>query len=907
MHHHTATLSLTFALLLTAACQQTPVAADPDLGAIAEANAEREHAADRDDGAGAEAETDGPRQAREWRLMRLRDENGQIAPADIARAHSQRAALANVTTIAGVSNFGWVQVGPDNVGGRTRSLLIHPTNPLELWAGAVGGGVWHSLDGGLSWQSQDDFMGNIAISCLAMTPGSPSILYAGTGESGIFNSDAILGGGIWKTTNSGANWNLLAASTALGDVCRLAVSAANASLVLAATRSGIHRSTDGGASWTPVRPVNGTSFQVLFDPNNAANCVASILDAGSHSVLVSTDAGLIWTAATSGLASTTERIELAYANANPGQLYAGVGVGSGQCWRSLDGGNNWLQRAGAGLQGGGQMWYDNAIWVDPTNSNVIVQGTNNVLRSIDGGTSFTTIGNGYILTDAPHPDVHAIVNDPGYDGSTNRAVYVCSDGGIHHSTDIRAATPTSTWTARVTDYRTAQFYGAAGDGPTGRICGGTQDNGHLTIVTGSSPSATLTFGGDGGFAAMDQANPSFLYGEYVNLQIHRSSDGGASANYIWTGLGDANSGANSNFIAPFILDPNNPSTMLAGGRSLWRSTNVRAATPTWTSIKAAFGTNVGSAGISAIAVAPGNSDIVWVGHNGGRVYRTSNGTAAAPTWITVDDNGASNPLPNRYVERILVDHTDNNKVWICLGGFTANNVWLSTDGGLTWSARTGIGSGTLPQVPVHGICQHPTIANDLYLATDVGVFASNNYGSTWSTSNDGPADVSVDEIVFLHQSTTLLAATHGRGLWTAKIQEAAVATFGSGCPGSRGTPNLLATLPHLGQSVSFIATGLPASQTGFLVLGGSNTTWSGAPLPASLAPLGAPNCSLLVAFETLFSVSTTPVGTNVTVLPVPIDPGLLGGRAFLQMFVADPGTNTLGVVGSNGIALTVGN
>ncbi len=106
--------------------------------------------------------------------------------------------------------------------------------------------------------------------------------------------------------------------------------------------------------------------------------------------------------------------------------------------------------------------------------------------------------------------------------------------------------------------------------------------------------------------------PTTFYGEYVYLQIHRSTNGGASSNYIYSGISDANNCAL--FIAPFILDPNNPNRMLAGGCSLWRSNNVKAAAPTWTRIKPAA-----SGQISAVAVAPGHPNIIWVGYTNGDV------------------------------------------------------------------------------------------------------------------------------------------------------------------------------------------------------------------------------------------------------------------------------------------------
>jgi hypothetical protein len=235
-----------------------------------------------------------------------------------------------------------------------------------------------------------------------------------------------------------------------------------------------------------------------------------------------------------------------------------------------------------------------------------------------------------------------------------------------------------------------------------------------------------------------------------------------SASYIYAGIDDA--GNDANFIAPFILDPNDPRTLLAGGRSLWRSTDVKAPVPAWSAIK-----GPGTDRLSAVAVAPGNSDIIWVGQNNGEIQRTNDGTADSPSWAAVDNNSGVNPLPNRFVTRIVVDPDASDVVWVCLGGFSPDNLWNTTDGGSTWADITGTGLAGLPDAPIRGFARHPEHPGWLYVGTEVGVFASDDGGASWSTSDFGPAGVSVDEVVFMHGSSTLLAATHGRGLFTIGI------------------------------------------------------------------------------------------------------------------------------------------
>ncbi len=865
-----------------------------------EANKARERATGRR--RAPDAVPGGPDEARLWRLERMKDENGVFQPDAVAVAKSEwqsNAAHHDSLDEAGIGRFGWVERGPNNIGGRTRSLVVHPTNPNEMWAGAVGGGIWRSTNAGVSWAPVNDQVGNLAVCSLALAPTTPLTIYAGTGE-GFYNGDAIVGDGVFKSTDGGATFFRLTATAAWDYVNRVAVSPANSSIVLAATRSpgGIQRSADGGATWTNVRLADAC-MQVAFDPNNGARCVADVYEGGAHRVVYSTNGGLTWTNAASGLVNQPGidgRIELCYARSVPNMVYASCGTNGGLIWRSTDGGANWIQRTTSA--GSGAAWYYNTLWVDPTDANFLVTGAYHLYKSADGGATLTQLSNGYINTAQPHPDQHQVVADPGFNGVSNRRVYVTNDGGVYVTADIRAATVTTGWTRRDQGYRTTQFYGAAGDGPTGRLTGGTQDNGHLTIAPNGN-TATLTFGGDGGFAAMDPQNANYVYGEYVYAQVHRSTNGGSSASYIDGGIGEA--GIAANFIAPLVLDPSDPRRLYVGAASLWRTSDARAATVAWSNVKPAVGSN-----IAAIAVAPSDPNVVWVGHNDGRVYKTANALAAAPTWVAVDDNAAANPLPNRYVCRILIDRANPQIAFVGLGGFAGDNLRKTTNGGASFTDLTGTSVTGLPTAPVYGIAQHPQIAAYLYVGTSVGIYASGDGGATWSTSNDGPADVSVDEVTFLNNSTTLLAATHGRGLWTIAIREPVVAQLGQGCAGTFGTPALTASAPELGKPVALRCANLRPGQQGLFALGVSATIYQGLPLPLDLTALGMPGCFARTSAESLvLGMNTT--GVLESTIAMPTTPSSLGFQFFVQAFSQDPLINAFGAAASNALALTVGN
>ncbi|MGH7969862.1 MAG: hypothetical protein ACREIC_14150, partial [Limisphaerales bacterium] len=205
-----------------------------------------------------------------FQMLRMRDEHGQIPPDGLMQAldhrrqvgsnpdlfpatHDQSLLMPDFGTagplVAGVTSGGWTWLGPGNIGGRVRALVMHPTLTNVFWCGGVDGGIWKSTNNGVSWYPLNDFMANLAVSCMVMDPTNSNTLYAGTGEA-MYNADAIRGAGIFKTTDGGTTWTQLAATanSSYQYVGRLAISPTNSQVILAATRSGIFRSTDAGTT-----------------------------------------------------------------------------------------------------------------------------------------------------------------------------------------------------------------------------------------------------------------------------------------------------------------------------------------------------------------------------------------------------------------------------------------------------------------------------------------------------------------------------------------------------------------------------------------------------------------------------------------------------------------------------------
>ncbi|MEK6701157.1 MAG: hypothetical protein AABZ53_02765, partial [Planctomycetota bacterium] len=405
-------------LLVLAGCAPGGVPR-PDRGAIKE----------QGPGEGGKPKATGRELAYQWHRLRLLDENGEIAPGAFERAVEQRQAMIAAQLPdgsigdrdAGLFRPMWVSRGPDNIGGRTCSLSIDPRDSNKLIAGSVGGGLWRSQDAGATWTKFDDYMPSLAIGSLERDPQNPDVIYAGSGE-GFFNGDSIGGYGIFKSTDNGLSWNLIPSTAGWDKVNCVSVHPQNSNFVLASRNGGISRSSDGGNTWTTVRGARGSHF-VQYDPLDGRKAVGSVIEWNGtdwvHRAVWSSNLGASWTTSTGSLAGALgfgSRIELAIFRGNTNIIYASTGL-DGKIHKSTDAGHSYIPVTTSGTTGA--FGYCSPIWVSPTDPNFIVVGGYQPAKSTDGGLTITQISNGYILTDAPPPDIHHFVADPGYNGTTN--------------------------------------------------------------------------------------------------------------------------------------------------------------------------------------------------------------------------------------------------------------------------------------------------------------------------------------------------------------------------------------------------------------------------------------------------------------------------------------------------------
>ncbi|VAX26932.1 hypothetical protein MNBD_IGNAVI01-3127, partial [hydrothermal vent metagenome] len=225
------------------------------------------------------------------------------------------------------------------------------------------------------------------------------------------------------------------------------------------------------------------------------------------------------------------------------------------------------------------------------------------------------------------------------------------------------------------------------------------------------------------------------------------------------GLKDAETDTNSLFIAPLINAPNEKSLIFAGGTSIWRSTNHG---DKWEMI---LWLNRDTSKCSALEIYSDKNSSLYVGYENGDVGRGA--FAGDGGWTRIDEN--STALPDRYVTDIAASAPRRTEiVVVTFGTFNKPNVWISQDGGDSWKDGTGTGEFKLPQVPVNTVTLHPDNSNTIYVGTDLGVFASDDLGESWSVvkaypDNEGPANVEVSELFW--QDDYLIAATYGRGMF----------------------------------------------------------------------------------------------------------------------------------------------
>lgn len=714
-------------------------------------------------------------------------------------------ATARSSNASSVNSLNWQERGPNNVGGRTRAILIDKNDATgnTVWAGGVSGGLWETTNFKTSatWTKVNDFFDNLVISCIAQDPSNPQNIYFGTGE-GWFNFDAVRGLGIWKF--DGTNWGQLSStnSSTFYYVEKIVVSSSGN--VFAATRNGgIQRSTDGGNSWTTVlsNGVNGGSTTRAADIEIASdgNIYCSLGVFTKDGIYRSSNQGTSWTKIYTS-AADEDRIELACAPGNADLIYALIHGRNGvdniagtsdddgikkiistsnasavtPTWSTLTT-PTWCDAGSASNDfTRNQAWYDLIAAVDPNNSQVIYIGGVDVLKSTDGGVTWsqaTQWAGGCSTLPHIHADIHSIQ----FFGSSSTQMLIGTDGGIFYT-----ANAGTSFTSKDLGYNVTQYYGVAvapGSG-SNQMIAGAQDNGsHLFNSPGINTVSTVT-GGDGGFCFIDQTNSAVWItsnpGSVFNLYRSNGTPVGSTTDN------------NGRFVDP--ADYDDTLNVLYYGSDVGkygRLVNAESGAAGFSvkSVAAAMGTRQ----VSAVKVDPNNTATIWLGCSvpeaGGSIapnlVRVTNANGAAPSAIAFA--GPALPL-NAYISSIDIESGNANHMLLTVSNYGVASVWESTDGGVSWNSLDNNGVN-LPDMPVrwgrfipNGYTARTSstaaVGGGILLATELGVWATTSINGTstvWKSDNAGLANVRVDQLVLRASDKLVAAATHGRGVFTALL------------------------------------------------------------------------------------------------------------------------------------------
>jgi hypothetical protein len=658
--------------------------------------------------------------------------------------------------------------------GRVTAIAHHPTNAKVAYLGAADGGVWKTTDSGLHWNPIFDSVGggpapSLAIGSIAVDPQNPKIVYVGTGEPNS-NNDSYFGAGIFRSVNGGSSWSKIGGSTF--DNCyvsNIVVQPGSSSTIFVgiggpgryqtSCQNGIWRKT-ASTSWT--RLISGRVSDLVSKPGSPNTWYAGFTGFGVWRSTQDGDNGS-WSQLAGGLpTSNLGRVDLAVTPDNPSRLYAAIENSTNNkalgTWTSTNSGTSWTPLPYTDYcsykdgDPSGQCFYDLSAAAYPTNqASLYVGGVR--LRRYDGS-SWTTLGYDGVHSGAGfiHVDFHSVSFD-----AKNR-LWVGTDGGAYRK-EIGSPFTNLNGTLDI-----SQFYPGTSGSPSTLFLGGTQDNGSLQYTPSSGWYELET--GDGGYTAYD-ASHAYKFTTYIHATVNRDPGGQCLFSAFYSAGCNKIVAEPSLFIAPLVRSPSDPATLFVGTDRIWKTTNDGS---NWTAESDRYSVPNGDSRVSALAQAPSNSSVLYAGWSGDPTYHgqggsvfalvSKNANAATPDWSATDT------LPDRFITDIAVKQSAPKVAWVTLSGYNTGHVFLTQNFGGSW---TDI-SGNLPNAPVNGIAvDSRTSPSTLYVATDVGIFWSTDGGSTWANTSTGLPNSVVMDIRVVPATNTLVAATHGRGAFTAPI------------------------------------------------------------------------------------------------------------------------------------------
>ena len=688
----------------------------------------------------------------------------------------------------------WRSIGPFR-GGRSVASTGVPGDPKTYYMGTTGGGLWKTVDMGISWRNvSDGFFKTGSVGAVAVAESDPNVVYAGMGEHAVRGVMTHHGDGVYRSTDAGKTWKKIGLDLTQ-HISRIVVHPKNPDIVYVAAQGalysqspqrGVFKSTDGGATWKNVLYVDertGAS-ELSMDATNPRIMYAAMWEYGrlpwkvisggpGGGLYKSTDSGETWQRMKEGLPEEMGKMAIAVSRSNPEKVYALIESDSTKDARGLyvsnNAGKSWSQVTSEPrlVQ---RAWYYIELFIDPKNENTIYVLSAPALRSTDGGKTWEVLS-------APHGDFHDLWINP--DDSAN--FILSNDGGAAITFDKGKS-----WSSQ-DNLPTAQFYRINVDNQFPyRIYAGQQDNSSVSITSRELGSGGITTagwtasaGGESAFLAFDPDNPRFvLGGSYQGTIEFIDTKATAGTNIMaapiqYLGMDAKDMKYRYNWNAPIIWSRYEPNTYYHGAQRVLKTSDMGK---TWKEVSPDLTRNdkdkqgkgggpytneaVGAENYGTLAYileSPHEKGVIWTGSDDGLVQVTRDGGA---TWKNVTPPGLAECLINA----IEVSPFDKATAYIATTRYKFNDhapgLYKTTDYGATW---TKIDSG-IPGNAFTRVVREDDVRRDLLFAgTELGVFISWNGGKDWSSFQLNLPITPITDLR-IHKGN-LIAATSGRSFW----------------------------------------------------------------------------------------------------------------------------------------------
>ena len=642
-------------------------------------------------------------------------------------------------------------------------VTLAPSDPDIIWIGTgeanifrssmAGAGVYKSTDAGKSWQHVG-LAGTHTIPRIVIHPQNSDIVYvAASGPEWTDNPER----GVYKTTDGGKSWQKVLYINDKTGAIDLIMDPGDPNTLYAATwerirkkwhdprnheassGSGIYKTTDGGATWTPIN--NGLPEAKFRGRIGIDLCLTkpNVLYAFVDNYEIARQPGADELDSYGRPRAPVIRGATVYRSDD-----------SGNSWRQVSEQNAYMERISATYG-----WVFGQMRVDPNDENTIYVMGLALNVSNDGGKTFRPLR-------GMHGDHHGLWIDP---DNSNYLVNV-NDGGVAISYDAG-----ENWRTFYDNLPLVQFFNVNHDmAEPFNVYGSVQDHGSfraaVDLSRGSSNIPAVQWqrapGGEGSNHAIDPTDPDIVYSTGFYGRLDRTNIATDEQKSVVPEVAEGEPPLRGQWLAPFIISPHNPRIIYHGMNMLFRSMDRG---DSWQKISPDLTYNILDRigdipyqTIYSIAESPFKFGLLYVGTDDGRVHRTKN---SGTEWREIGKK-----LPQgKFVTGIVASANEPATVYVALNGKRDDDfkayLYKSTDYGDTWHSI----SNNVPCGPINVVREDPKNPNVLYVGTDLGAYVSLDKGASWHTLSGSMPTTFVHDLVIHPREDMIVAATHGRGMY----------------------------------------------------------------------------------------------------------------------------------------------